>query len=64
MNFKGQKEIVELDEECLLVQVELSIKSNKREICAGNEDFIYQLCTEVDSEMRKDYLAREVVNRI
>lgn len=46
--FKGQKESVELDEECLLVQVEISNKGNAKEIVAGNNLFVYSLHTEID----------------
>lgn len=47
-----------------MVQVDLNVKNSEKEIFAGNESFVYCLNVEIDSEMRKDYLVREVVNRI
>ena len=64
IDYKENKERIDLDEECLLLSVEIVAKGSDKEIVAGNENFVYQLDLSIDEEMKKDYLAREIVNRI
>ena len=47
-----------------MLSVEIVAKGSEKEIIAGNENFVYQLDLNIDEEMKKDYLAREIVNRI
>lgn len=41
IDYKNNKEQIELDEECLLLCVEITAKSSEKEIIAGNENFVY-----------------------
>jgi hypothetical protein len=47
-----------------LIQVDIAIKSDDKQIVAGGQNFVYQLDKTIDVDLKRGYLAREITNRI
>ena len=63
-SYKSKNCTFTIDRENTLLSVEISLKSDDKQIVSGGQNFVYTLDRTIDLELKRSYLAREITNRI
>lgn len=60
--FKSEEHSFTIDQENTLIEVNISMKSDDKQIVSGGQNYVYRLDKSIDQELKRSYLAREITN--